>query len=87
MAFYQVEPFGPERLDLAAAIIASTYVETKRDHKKRQQPYTAKDFLPRWNWEEPEPLEVQVPQEDLISKTMDIFRRLGGTVAKRAKKG
>jgi hypothetical protein len=84
MAFYQVEPYGPERIDLAAALVASTVAEINRDPKSRSKPYTLKDFLPKFNWEEPEPLP-DVPPEELEHKVMDIFRRLGGTVARKVR--
>lgn len=86
MAFYSVEPFGPERLDLAAGIIAASYYETKRDPKKRSKPFTFKDFIPRYAWEDEAESAPEVPQEVLTEKIMGLFRSFGGKAVKREKK-
>lgn len=49
MAFFEMEPFGPERADLRAAIVASTVANTARDPKKRARPWTPRDFMPRFD--------------------------------------
>lgn len=46
MAFAELEPFGEERADLRAGIVASTVAEVNRNPKKRKQPFTPQDFLP-----------------------------------------
>lgn len=45
MAFYQLEPFGPERGDLQAGIVASTVANVNRDPKKTKA-FKPEDFLP-----------------------------------------
>jgi hypothetical protein len=85
MSFYQVEPFGDFRTDLAAANVSSTLANINRDPKTRPQPYDFKDFLPKFQWEEEVPLEATLSQEDLIAKTMRIFSAFGGKVAKKVK--
>lgn len=40
------EPFGPDRADLRAGIIASTIANAHRDSKRRPMPFSAKDFMP-----------------------------------------
>lgn len=46
LAFYQIEPWGEERGDVRAGIIASTIANVNRDPKQRRQPYSPKDFMP-----------------------------------------
>ncbi len=57
MAFYSLEPFGEERADLRAAIIATTVANAARDPKRRRRPFRPADFMPRFrergkNWQE-----------------------------------
>lgn len=44
MAFYALEPFGPERQDLQAGIVASTIANVNRT--RGQDPYSPLDFMP-----------------------------------------
>lgn len=48
-AFYQLEPFGVERGDVQAGIVASTIANVNRDRKKRAKPYTPNDFMPKFD--------------------------------------
>lgn len=48
MAYAEVEPFGPEREDQRAGIVAALIANVNRDSKKRPEPYDVEDFLPRW---------------------------------------
>ena len=48
MAYYQMEPFGPERGDLQAGIVAATVANVNRDAKKQKRPYSAQDFMPKF---------------------------------------
>lgn len=48
MAYYQMEPFGPERGDLQAGIVAATVANVNRDTKKQKKPYSAQDFMPKF---------------------------------------
>lgn len=48
-AFYELEPFGPERGDLQAGIVAATVANVNRDAKKQKKPYTAQDFMPKFD--------------------------------------
>jgi hypothetical protein len=52
MAFYRIEPWGPERADLNAGIIASTIANCHRDSTKRPEPFAPADFMPKFG--EPE---------------------------------
>ena len=48
MAFYQIEPFGAERGDLQAGIVASTVANVHRDPKKKREPFKPADFMPEF---------------------------------------
>jgi hypothetical protein len=49
LAFYELEPFGLERADMRAAIVASTVANTARDPKRRARPWMPGDFMPRFD--------------------------------------
>jgi hypothetical protein len=55
MAYASIEPFGEERADLRAGIIASVIANVNRDPKKRREPFTEFDFMPRFGPREPTP--------------------------------
>ena len=48
VAFYGLEPFGPERGDLQAGVVAATVANVNRDAKKQKRPYSAQDFMPKF---------------------------------------
>jgi hypothetical protein len=56
MAFYMLEPFGEERADLRMATLASLLANVNRDPKVRKEPYTAADFMLRFEDPHPGPL-------------------------------
>lgn len=63
MAYYTLEPFGVEREDLRAAIVASTIANANRDPKKKRQPYEPADFMPQFEEKKalsPEDLKAKV---------------------------
>lgn len=45
-AYYELEPFGEERADLRAGIIAATIANVHRG--KRSRPYKPSDFMPEY---------------------------------------
>ena len=45
MAFYKLEPFGPVRDNMHAALIANILAESNRDPKKRDEPFGLQDFM------------------------------------------
>jgi hypothetical protein len=49
-AYFMLEPFGEERADMRAAIVASTVANTARDPKRRRRPFQASEFMPRFEW-------------------------------------
>jgi len=42
-AFYEIDPFGDQRGDIQAGVIASTAANLKRD--KKSKPFTPQDFM------------------------------------------
>ena len=48
-AYYGLEPFGEDRADLRAGIVASTVANVYR--KSGTQPYKAQDFMPKFGKE------------------------------------
>lgn len=70
--YAMLEPFGEERDDLRAAIIASTIANVFRG--KRRRPFKPVDFMPQFNLAPPKP-----PTPDqLFAKVVFINRLLGG---------
>ena len=63
MAYATLEPFGEERADLRAGIVASTVANVHRG--KGDKPIPPTDFLPKFWEEEPddEPPEALPPEE------------------------
>lgn len=45
-AYYTIEPWGEERADLRAAIVAATVANGNRG--KKQKPYKVEDFMPKF---------------------------------------
>ena len=45
VAFSRIEPFGEERDDWRAALVASVIAEVNRGRTKRRRPFEPKDFL------------------------------------------
>lgn len=48
MAYYTLDPFGEERADLRAAMICALLANINRDPEKKREPYTAEEFMPRF---------------------------------------
>lgn len=48
-AYYAIEPFGEERADLRAGIIAATVANAHRDAKKHKHGFKAEDFMPKFD--------------------------------------
>lgn len=56
--YYATEPFGEERGDLRAGIVASIIANVNRDPKKRKEPYQPTDFMPFYEAPPPTPEQV-----------------------------
>jgi len=72
LGYSEIEPFGEDRADLRAGIIASTIAEVNRDRKKHPQRYLPKDFMPRF-----EHREQSV--DEMIRIAEKLTRAWGGT--------
>ena len=64
-AFAQLEPFGEEREDLRAAIVAATVANTARDPKK-QRAFVPSDFMPDFE-REPQSWEQQLQIVEMLN--------------------
>lgn len=60
MAYAGISPFGEERADVRAGIIASVIAEVNRDRKKQSRPFTPADFMPFVDRSEPATDELSV---------------------------
>ena len=70
--YYELEPFGEERADLRAGIVASTVANTARDPKKRHKAFEPKEFMPQFG-------EQEAPDADeLLEKVVLINAMFGG---------
>ncbi len=67
MAYGQLEPFGEDRADLRAAIIAATVANANRDPKRQRRPFRVEDFMPRFG---EEPLRQDTWQSQLAMVEM-----------------
>ena len=47
LAYYRLEPFGPEADDARLAQLLALIANVNRDPKRRRTPWTPDDFLPR----------------------------------------
>ena len=54
MAYYGLAPFGEERADLRAGIVASTVANANRDATRRAQAFEPSDFMPQFGRREEE---------------------------------
>lgn len=63
LAYYQIEPWGEERADLRAGIVASTVANVHRT--KSQKAYKPEDFVPKFKVPEKEP-DRQTWEEQLM---------------------
>lgn len=70
-AYQRLEPFGEERADLRAGVIAAVIAEVNRDRKKRKKPYRADDFFPNLSQEETDGMS-------LLNKARAFNAALGG---------
>ena len=67
--FYSMEPFGDERGDLQAGIIASTVANANRG--KNSKPYSPKDFIPKFR---------DTPEKMSNSEMIQNFKRLTSVI-------
>lgn len=70
LALYRIDPWGEWRADLRMGIHASVLANVNRDPKRKPQPYTADDFMPKFTT----PAEPEAAP-DLADKIKAIFSR------------
>lgn len=75
-AFYRLNPFGLDRGDLQASIVASTIANVNRDAKSK--PYGASDFMPVFG--ETKEQKRPINDELILAQVQLINARLGGMV-------
>jgi len=75
MAFFGLEPFGEERADLRAGIVASTVANVNRGKGKRA--FKPQEFMPQFG-----PGETKEPK-DLLSTVEMLNAAFGGRDARR----
>lgn len=68
MAYANLEPFGPEREDQRAGVVAATLANINRDTKARPEPYSVEDFFPRYDTIIAPPEPAELPPEKLENK-------------------
>jgi len=66
-AFAQLEPFGEEREDLRAGIVAATVANTARDPKRRRRTFEPKEFMPRFGEEKEQGWEEQLAIVEVLN--------------------
>lgn len=76
-ALYQLDPWGPERDDLRAGIVASTVANVNRDRRKRPRPYTPQEFMPKLV-EATADAEETVDPAEIARRVSEVMRGLGG---------
>lgn len=76
VAFYRLEPFGPEAAYHRTAILSSLLANINRDSKKKPEPFTPADFMP-------ESMKPKKPAKSLKASLFAVF----GHRIKDAKRG
>jgi len=66
-AYFRLEPFGEERADLRAAIVAATVANTARDRKRRRRPFQAAEFMPHFERKAQQSWEEQLQIVEMIN--------------------
>lgn len=75
MLYYQMEPFGTDVEMYGHAMTSSTILNVHRDHKKRPNPITPSEMMPKWD-------TTDIADEQL-QKVKQLNALFGGTEVKR----
>ena len=72
-AYYRLEPFGQERADLRAGIVASTLANIHRDPKRKA--FAPEDFMPRFEGPEADrgPRSRPQPWQEIKADLLALF--------------
>jgi hypothetical protein len=76
MAYYDLEPFGEERADFRAAMLASLYANSQRDPKK-QKPFEMSDFMLFRD------REAEEDESDALKSKAEMLNEMFGGIDKR----
>lgn len=71
IAYFQLEPWGEERADLRAGIVASTIANVNRSAKQRKA-FEPKEFMPRFD------AEPEAPETSALRLMAQMRAALGG---------
>ena len=75
MLYYQLEPFGTDVDMYGHAMVTSTILNVHRDPKKRPEPITPREVMPKWD------------KTDIVDEQLQQVKQLnslfGGTEVKR----
>lgn len=72
-AYEAIEPPVEVRIDLGFATLAAMLANIHRDRKRRPEPFTAQDFLPKWDREPTAAGRAKDKAEAARSKFVTIF--------------
>ena len=78
-AYMKLEPFGEERADLRAGIIASTIANVNRNPDKTPQPFQPSDFMPVFDRRENEPQS----ESDGEKRARELYEQMRNEVMER----
>lgn len=71
-ALYSIDPWGEQRGDLRAAIVASLIANVNRDTKRRPEPFRPDDFMPYRQ------RDARAEQQDLSRRLRAVLGTMGG---------
>ena len=80
MAYYELDPFGEERADLRAGIIASTFANANLG--KGRKPYAPSDFMPQFR----KTAKRKASPNEIGMKLMSYFRIHNKLLEKKRKR-
>lgn len=68
IAYSRIEPWGDERADWRAALVASVIAEVNRNRTKRKKPYAPKDFLLNFEGPKRQSAQTQLQFVEMLNK-------------------
>lgn len=73
LALYRIDPWGEWRDDLRSGIVASVIANVNRDAKRKPEPFTAHDFVPRFD----------VPDEAEVEESPELHDKIAAFFGRR----
>lgn len=65
--YWSLEPPLADRVEIALANLTALTANVHRDPKRRQKPFTAADFMPKWDRGEPKKASPEVAKNAMLS--------------------